>query len=261
MITTDNYDFKSWSEQYTDIDDLNLRKLVCKEYRTIFDESMDDELFTPIECLLAKQIEKKMNIFPYPELIFKSMNTTSFDDIKVIIIGQDPYFKSHDINGKKIPEAMGLSFSVPKGIPIPSSLQNIFKNQLDFKQIVEIPTFGNLQLWAIQGCLMLNSAMTVLEGKPNSHESQWVNITDYLIQYISKNTENKVFMLWGKDAYQKYHLIDTKRHKIIVSSHPSGLSYNSPFRTYGSFKETDHFGIANNYLAKLGERRIVWQIK
>lgn len=193
-------------------------------------------------------------IYPEPKLIFNALNKVSLKDIRVLIVGQDCYHGAE--NG--IPQAMGLSFSVPNDISIPSSLRNIFKNQLNFNHIKKMPLSGDLTKWANQGCLMLNSALTVQAGKPGSHMKHWEDFTNVLIKYISDNTNNIVFLLWGSHALSKIKFIDSDKHKIVISSHPSGLSCDKPMKQYGAFKDVDHFGMANQYLIEYGKSAIDW---
>lgn len=236
LLSSDNYNYKSWEEYFPE--EINISKI--KNHKSY--DFLEDYDFTEIN----KVLNKNKNIFPYPDLVYNAFYKTNYDDIKVVILGQDPYFNIKN----KIPEAMGLSFSVPVNLPIPSSLKNIYKNLIKFKQINKIPEHGNLESLANQGCLLLNTALTVLEGKKNSHSKPWQKYTDLVIKNISDNKENIVFVLWGQNALNKLNLIDSKKHKIIISSHPSGLSCNKKLGEYNSFKETNHFGKINKYLIK-----------
>ena len=157
---------------------------------------------------------------------------------------------------------MGLSFSVPYGIKIPSSLQNIYKNLIKYKHINKMPKHGNLISWAYQGCLLLNASLTVVHGKENKncHAQNWRSFSNKLIRYISNECKNVVFILWGAFALKKARFIDEDKHKIIISSHPSGLSYNKPLRTHQPFCNQDHFGIANKYLVENGRKPIIWRL-
>ncbi len=208
---------------------------------------------------LLKKTDGSINIFPYPDNVFNAFLLTPLNKIKTVIIGQDPYFNSYYINNTQIPEAMGLSFSVPNNIPIPSSLQNIYKNAYKFKHFFKIPTHGNLEFWAFQGVFMLNTALTVQEGCKLSHYKAWEKFTDLVIKYISEKCTNIVFVLWGSFALSKKDII-LNNHKFIISSHPSGLSCNLKLKNYPSFNEFDHFGVINKYLKRLGKKEIIWQI-
>ena len=178
---------------------------------------------------------------------------------KLIIISL-PYFNFQCVNGKKYPEAMGLSFSVPVGIPIPSSLKNIYNNAIKYDHFYEYPKHGNLEFWAYQGCLLLNTALTVKEKDKNCHSKLWSKFTNYIITKISNNHEKIVFVLWGAPALSKLDLIDTDKHAVVISSHPSGLSNNSPLGKYPPFSSIDQFGQINKLLKKFGKEEIIWQI-
>ena len=189
-------------------------------------------------------------IYPEPKLVFNALNKVSLKDIRVVIIGLDPYPKPG--------QAMGLSFSVSNNITIPSSLQNIFKNLQHFGHINNMPTSGDLTRWTDQGCLLLNCSLTVKENTVGSHVKYWEPFTDKLIDYISDNTTNSVFLLWGAQAFAKLKYINSDDNKVIISSHPSGLSCNKPMKQYGAFKDVDHFGLANKYLIEHGKKAIIW---
>ena len=207
-------------------------------------------------------------------MIFNAFNILSPQNIKVVIIGQDPYFNINKINGKNIPQAMGCSFSVPLNYPKPPSLANIYKNLHNYGHVAEIPVTGNLSFWIIQGCLMINAAFTTIHGKANAHKDTWKEFTRDLIKYINSVCEKIVFMAWGKDAHMLCLNIDPTRHEIITSSHPSpfsaaseysGLAYGLDIKmrkqvTYPPFNQTDHFGLANEYLLSVGKTGIIWDL-
>ena len=214
---------------------------------------------TELEKMLQK-IMKVVSIYPYPDLVFNAFSLAHFNNIKVVILGQDPYHGSECHDDKYIPQAMGLSFSVQDNISIPPSLVNIYKNLVKFKHIDTKPTHGNLTKWAQQGCLLLNTSLTVTAKEPNSHEKYWKDITDTIIKYISDNTENVVFFLWGNPSLKKLNLIDQHKHKVSISSHPSPLSFTKKLGTYDSFSDTDHFSIANEYLVQHNKEKIDWTL-
>jgi uracil-DNA glycosylase len=180
--------------------------------------------------------------------------------IKVVILGQDPYH-SFDRKNSSIPLAMGQAFSVPIGADS-SSLNNIFNNLIKYKQIKKKPSHGNLMAWVKQGVFLFNMALTVEKGRAGEHLSEWHKFTDLVIEYLNKNCEDLVFLIWGSHSLEKVTkgLIDKKKHKVIISSHPSGFSYNKPLKNYSAFNETDHFGKANKYLKKHGIKQIDWNI-
>lgn len=258
-----NYNVKTWVEQFPAFKIKLDEDTVHASWKEYFQKDTVQEQLKKINEFLTYCFTTSngtVKIFPYPELIFNALNATPLPNIKVIILGQDPYFNCFETNNKIVPQAMGLSFSVPNGIKVPPSLDNIYNNLLKFKHISKKPSHGNLSFWAYQGCLMLNTTLTVQEKCPNSHESKWTDITDELIYYISENTENNVFVLWGAPSLKKLKLINTDKHKVIVSSHPSPLSCRSKLRNYNSFEETDHFGDINKYLTEHNKSTILWQL-
>jgi uracil-DNA glycosylase len=183
-------------------------------------------------------------VFPPPKCIFNALDSTPFDEVKVVILGQDPY------HGQG--QAHGLCFSVPDGVPIPPSLRNIFK-EIREDLWLPIPESGNLQHWADQGVLLLNATLTVEAGKAGSHQNRgWETFTDAVITTLSKKRDGIVFMLWGAYARKKAPLIDGSRHLVLTAAHPSPLSAHNGF--FGS----RHFSQANAWLVQRGEREIEW---
>jgi len=190
----------------------------------------------------------EMNIFPPQDLIFNALNHCSFEDVKVVIIGQDPYHKEG--------QAHGLAFSVPDGVKIPPSLQNIYKEintTINFEINCGIPKSGNLERWANQGVLLLNTTLTVEENKPGSHQKLgWETFTDAVVQKISNEKEHVVFLLWGKQAQEKGKHIKCGQHLVLTTSHPSLLS------AHRGFLGCEHFKKTNQYLQKHKLKEIVW---
>ena len=190
--------------------------------------------------------KKKHTIFPKDTQIFNAFKKTSFNNLKVVIIGQDPYHK--------VGQANGLAFSVSKFIPLPPTLKNIFKelnNDLNINNYEN----GDLTKWAKQGVLLLNSILTVRENEASSHRYKgWEKFTDNIISTISKNKKNIIFLLWGKFAQEKEKLIDSSKHHILMSSHPSPLS------AHISFFGCKHFSKCNIILEKLDKSIINWEI-
>jgi uracil-DNA glycosylase len=260
MLSLTNYNYKSWKDKYYNYDtDTYSKKLSILD--TYIDSSwnetidlLDKDTLTNINDTIEMSLLSEKQVFPYPDLVFNTFNMTDYDNIKVVILGQDPYFSM-----RQKPEAMGLSFSVPQGIPIPSSLSNIYKNAKEYGHMFTKPTHGNLEFWANQGVLMLNAALTVEEKKPNSHAPCWHNFTDKIIKKLSDDKENLVFVLWGAFAAKKRKLIDNNSHHIIITSHPSGLSCNTPYEGK-AFSRYDHFKEINSYLKKTTGEQIIWQI-
>ena len=253
----------NWKEYYLTQDfkfiDLDINK---KWRKALFNKLFEDEKdsFEKLEKLFKLCNENEKEVYPYPDLIFNTFNKCSPNKVKVVIIGQDPYLSAHTIFEEKVPEAMGMAFSVQDGIPIPSSLKNIFKNLKRNKHIDEIPESGDLTSWNKQGILLLNTALTLQEGIKLSHAKYWKSITDYIIKYLSDNYEDLIFVTWGRPAYEKVELIDTNKHHIIASSHPSGLSCNKPMGEFPPFDNQDHFGMINKKLKELGKDEINWSL-
>ena len=183
--------------------------------------------------------------YPPDNLIFEAFNSCPFDELKVIIIGQDPY---HGIN-----QAHGLSFSVPEGVDFPPSLTNIFK-ELKSDLNLTYPKSGNLIRWAKQGVFLLNATLSVRANQPGSHQKKgWEKFTDQVIEQISLNKKGIVFMLWGGYAKKKEKLVDNEKHLILKSGHPSPLSANR-----GYWFGNKHFSKCNDYLSKNHQRIIYW---
>jgi uracil-DNA glycosylase len=186
-------------------------------------------------------------VFPYKEDIFRALFYNSPSNIKLLILGQDPYINSEIIDGIKVPQACGLSFSVPPSHKkIPPSLKNIFKEIKNNYPEYIIPNNGDLSRWVTEeNIMLLNSALTVVEGKSNSHAKIWINFTDKLIKYISLKNEGMIFLLMGNYAINKIKLIDSK-HKIFECVHPSPLSANRGFFGCNVFKKINEYLVENN---------------
>jgi len=197
------------------------------------------------EHLKIEKLQGK-TIYPPGSLIFHAFDKTPFENVKVVILGQDPY------HGPR--QAHGLSFSVQKGIQLPPSLINIFK-ELQNDVGMMMPNHGNLEKWAEQGVLLLNASLTVRAQDPMSHSKiGWHTFTNSVITKISDQRKHVVFMLWGRFAQEKEVLIDTKKHLVLKSAHPSPLSANAGF--FGN----RHFSKANEYLIKHGVDPINWAV-
>ncbi|MDP4151629.1 MAG: uracil-DNA glycosylase [Bacteroidota bacterium] len=195
--------------------------------------------------LKAEKLAGK-TIYPPGSLIFNAFNTTPFEKVKVVLLGQDPYHGPG--------QAHGLSFSVPKGIPPPPSLINIFK-ELHDDVGVPIPNHGDLTHWAQQGMLLLNASLTVRANEPMSHSKiGWAEFTDAVIQKISERKKNIVFLLWGKFAQEKQGLIDETRHYVLKAAHPS------PFSADKGFFGSRPFSKINAYLVQNGQSPIDWKL-
>ncbi len=183
--------------------------------------------------------------YPPGNLIFNAFNKSTFEQTRVVILGQDPYHGENQANG--------LSFSVNDGIRFPPSLQNIFK-EIETDLGKPFPKSGNLERWAEQGVLLLNATLTVEAGKAGSHQNKgWETFTDAVIRCLNDEKEGLVFLLWGKYAQDKGRIIDTKKHLVLTSKHPSPMSAN-----VGGWFGNKHFSQTNAYLHSKGKKTIEW---
>lgn len=213
-------------------------------WKTVLSEEFEkpyfDELISFVKSEYATQ-----TCYPKGNQIFSAFDHCHFDDVKVVIIGQDPY---HGPN-----QANGLCFSVNDGISFPPSLQNIFK-EIVTDLNVPMPATGNLERWADQGVLLLNATLTVRQSEAGSHQKKgWEKFTDAVIKKVSDEKENVIFLLWGGFAQKKASLINGSKHLILNSGHPSPLSANRGF-WFGN----KHFSKANDYLKSIGKEEIKW---
>ena len=222
-----------------------LRNELEKSWENKMKKEFEKDYFSILNQFL-KQEYKEQTIFPEKKLIFNALNSTPFNKVKVVIIGQDPY------HGKG--QAHGLSFSVTEGIKTPPSLVNIFKEiESDLK--INNHGKGDLTKWAKQGVLLLNATLTVRENTAGSHQNKgWEQFTDQIISTISEEKKDLVFLLWGKFAQKKTKLIDKNKHHILMSSHPSPLS------SYRGFLGCKHFSECNNILKRDNKTEINWQL-
>lgn len=224
-----------------------------------FMENLYDESWTPIlKPLMQQDYMRKLSafvqqeraqfeIYPPKNLVFNAFRLTPLNEVKVVILGQDPY---HNIG-----QAHGLSFSVPQGVAFPPSLKNIFAELSTDIEGFQIPSSGDLTKWAKQGVLLLNATLTVRAHQAASHQKQgWETFTDQIIEKISSELENVVFVLWGSYAQKKSVLIDEKKHLILKAVHPSPLS------VYRGFYGSKPFSKANNYLVAHGRKPIDWKL-
>jgi uracil-DNA glycosylase len=216
-----------------------------KSWEKVLGEELTKEYFLKLWRAVGKAYgSEAIQVFPPQALIFNAFEHCHFEDVKVVILGQDPYHGAG--------QAHGLSFSVPEGVKIPPSLRNIH-TELNSNVNITISGSGNLERWAGQGVLLLNSVLTVEEGNPGSHQSLgWETFTDAAIQKISDNKENVVFLLWGKYAQEKGKSIDTTKHLVLTAPHPSPLS------AYKGFLGCAHFNKVNQYLKKHSLKLVDW---
>ncbi len=220
------------------------------QFNNSWDILLKDEFQKPYYLNLRKflvQEYKTQTIYPHMNDIFNALKYTDYKDVKVVILGQDPY---HQPN-----QAHGLCFSVKKGVNPPPSLQNMYK-EIHAEYGYPIPDHGELTYWAEQGVLMLNTVLTVRESQPNSHKGMgWEIFTDDIINLLNQRPTPMVFLLWGANARAKTKLITNPAHLVLCSAHPSPLS------AYNGFFGNGHFKKANEFLKQNGMTEIDWQVK
>ena len=215
---------------------------IYNNWQFLFRQEEGKLYFQNLLSFLREEYNKKI-IYPPKDKIFNAFKLTDFNDVKVVILGQDPY---HEIG-----QAQGLSFSVPKGTKLPPSLVNIYK-ELESDLGIKSKTNGDLSYWAEQGVMLLNTVLTVEEGKANSHKDiGWLTFTLEVIKTLSKKG-NIVFVLWGNNAKQYKNYIDETKNYVITSAHPS------PFSAYSGFFGSKPFSKVNNCLQKMGKSVIDW---
>jgi uracil-DNA glycosylase len=216
-----------------------------ESWKEVLKEEFEQPYFQTLANFLRAEKVAGKKVYPPGSLIFNAFNTTPFNDVKVVILGQDPYHNPG--------EAMGLSFSVPRGVRKPPSLQNIYK-ELHDDLGVSIPQHGDLTKWAEQGVFLLNAMLTVEHRKAGSHkDAGWQNFTDAVIRKLSEERQGLVFMLWGSFARSKKVLIDPNRHLVLEAAHPSPLAR-------GAYFGSRHFSKANQYLQRQGKTPIDWSL-
>ncbi|MCQ2158612.1 MAG: uracil-DNA glycosylase [Bacteroidales bacterium] len=214
-------------------------------WRRALEAEFEKPYFSELADFLHKEKDSGRIVYPAGKDIFKAFELTPVGKVKAVILGQDPYHRPG--------QAMGLSFSVPDGVPAPPSLKNIFK-EIESDLGVRMSGRPNLESWAGQGVLLLNAILTVRAGEAASHSSiGWQTFTDSVIKYISDNCDSVVFMLWGNFARSKAQLIDGRKHLILEAAHPSPLAG-------GAFFGCRHFSKANGWLVSKGLSPIDWQI-
>lgn len=217
-----------------------------ESWRIALQKEFDADYFKKIKAFLVEE-KKKAVVYPKGSDIFNAFNLTPFNDVKVVIIGQDPY---HGPN-----QAHGLCFSVLDGVKFPPSLENIYK-ELCKDLGYSFPKSGNLTSWAKQGVLLLNASLTVRAGEANSHQSiGWQKFTDAVIQKISDEKNGVIFLLWGGFAQKKGSKIDASKHHVLTCGHPSPLSANK-----GHWFGNKHFSKTNALLQQMGKTPINWKI-
>ncbi|NMC41988.1 MAG: uracil-DNA glycosylase [Bacteroidales bacterium] len=217
---------------------------IHESWKSVLKEEFEAPYFTALKEFLVEE-KKRYQVYPPGPLIFNAFNCTPFDQLKVVIIGQDPYH-GHG-------QAHGLCFSVPEGIKPPPSLENIFK-ELHSDLGIPVPSHGNLEAWARHGVLLLNATLTVRANTPLSHTGKgWEIFTDSVIRHISEQRKHIVFLLWGRNAQAKETLIDASSHYILKAAHPS------PYSAAGFFG-CRHFSRTNEILRSNGIPEINWKL-
>lgn len=221
-------------------------EILKNDWQCLLEDEFEKDYYLKLRSFLANEYRTK-TIYPDMYDIFNALHYTEYRNVKVVILGQDPY---HGPN-----QAHGLSFSVKLGVPVPPSLNNIYK-ELNSDLSCYVPTNGYLKKWADQGVMLLNTVLTVREGQANSHKNiGWEHFTDKIISLLNHREDPIVFILWGKNAQSKLSIINNTKHCIIKSVHPSPLS------VYGGFFGSRPFSRTNDFLASIGKEPIDWQIE
>lgn len=219
--------------------------MIGNDWDLVLKEEFQKEYFINLKKFVDNEYDLK-TIYPPYEDIFNAFKLTSINDVKVVILGQDPYHEKG--------QAHGLAFSTPEGRPIPRSLKNIFK-EINQEYGYPIPKSGCLENWAKQGVFLLNTVLTVEEGNANSHsDCGWQIFTDNVIKILNNQTKPIVFLLWGKQAEKKKVLISNSNHLVLITSHPS------PFSARRGFFGSNHFKLANEFLKEKRDVEIDWKL-
>lgn len=215
-------------------------------FKEIVQKEFEQEYYQQLHAFVENEYQTR-TIFPPKPAIFRALNLSDYEDVKVVILGQDPYHELHQANG--------LAFSVQKGVRIPPSLVNIYQELHDDLGCT-IPSHGDLTDWAKQGVLLLNNVLTVPQGQANGHAGRgWETFTLNIVKELNKREKPMVFILWGRNAMDKQKYIDTTKHLVLTSAHPSPLS------AYRGFFGSKPFSKANAFLQQNGMEPIDWQIR
>lgn len=228
-----------------DAQDSNIKMIEC--WKQHLNAEFQQPYMQALRAFLVQEHQQGKVIFPAGDDIFNAFNSTPFDDVKVVILGQDPYHGPG--------QAHGLSFSVPQGVRIPPSLVNIYK-EIERDLGIPYPGHGNLASWAKQGVLLLNATLTVEQANAGSHQKKgWEQFTDVAIRHLNDQQKGLVFLLWGSYAQKKGAFIDPQKHLVLKAPHPSPLSAHRGFLGCG------HFSQANQYLQSQGKSPINWSVQ
>jgi len=221
-------------------------------WKAHFEHEFSQAYMLKLREYLAAEVNSGAVIYPPADQWFNAFLYTPFNDIKVVIVGQDPY------HGEG--QAHGLSFSVPDGIKIPPSLRNIYK-ELSRDLGMNIPMSGNLEVWAKQGVLLLNASLTVRAAEANSHSKQgWLKFTNACIRHINEHKQGVVFLAWGRFAHDVCSVVDITKHCVIKTSHPSPLGATKTGKDFSAFMGSGCFSLANEYLKKQGKQPVDWSL-
>ncbi len=228
--------------------DIAAQVKIEESWKEVLRQEFGKSYFQQLKTFLLQEKQAGQQIFPPGKLIFNAFDSTPFDKVKVVIIGQDPYHGPG--------QAHGLCFSVLPGVPVPPSLVNIYKELEDDPQVAfQIPDHGHLQKWAEQGVLLLNATLSVRAHQAGSHQNKgWEQFTDAAIHALNEQKKDVVFMLWGNYAQRKGNFLDANRHLVLRSVHPSPLS------AYRGFFGCHHFSQCNEFLRERGQSEIDWQV-
>lgn len=219
--------------------------MIGNNWDLVLKDEFESDYFKQIMEFVDEEYSKKTIYPPYDD-IFNAFKLTDIEDVKVVILGQDPYHEEG--------QAHGLAFSTPEGRPIPRSLKNIFK-EINAEYEYPIPESGCLEGWAKQGVFLLNTVLTVEDGNANSHSKcGWQTFTDNVIKLLNEQTQPIVFLLWGKQAEKKKEFLTNPNHLVLVTSHPS------PFSARRGFLGSNHFKLANEYLKENNKKEIDWKL-
>lgn len=218
-----------------------------ESWKQVLADEFSQDYFQELKAFLLAEKQEGRTFYPPGPQIFNALDSTPFDQVKVVVLGQDPYHGPG--------QAHGLSFSVPRGVPAPPSLVNIFK-ELNADLGTPIPSHGNLEQWCAQGVLLLNATLTVRAHQAASHQGKgWERFTDAIIQALNTRREGLIFVLWGRYAKDKGRLIDRDRHHVLTAAHPSPLS------AHNGFFGCRHFSSINRMLAEQGQLPINWALE
>lgn len=222
-------------------------KIIENSWKDFFESEFKKDYIVELENKIQERKDNGAIIYPEEDKIFEAYKMIELNDIKVVIIGQDPY------HGKN--QAHGLAFSVNKGIKIPPSLKNMYKELENSVENFKMPEHGYLKSWSEQGVFLLNNVLTVEEASPDSHKNfGWEVFTDNTIKFIDENCENVVFVLWGGNAKKKIKILNKNKNLILTAAHPSPLS------VYRGFYGCNHFNLINEYLISKNRTPINWNL-